>query len=187
VYPRDGSVLSRNRIALKEWASVCGRLGRGEIVAVLRKGGILERRDGFQAEHREFFLFPTRFHEEGAGPPGRVELGVYAVVEAERAVGDLDALRRLEGFHGVPWKDVERRFRYGKEPGVRVLALRAWRLERPPVVEDAGAYDGCRSWVEFPRDLEVGPARPALGDRDFADRVRALQAALDGKDLHAQG
>ena len=43
---------------------VCDALGRGEQSIILRKGGIAEGRKGFSFRHREFFLFPTFFHEQ---------------------------------------------------------------------------------------------------------------------------
>ena len=39
---------------------------------------IRERRGDFDVDHREFFLFPTVFHEKGQAPPDRVELTLYA-------------------------------------------------------------------------------------------------------------
>jgi hypothetical protein len=173
-------MLSGNRFALKEWASVCDRVGRGEIILLVRKGGILEVRRGFRVEHREFFLFPTRFHEKGQAPPDRVALELYAVVEEDFEVRDRERLARLEGQHGVPAGDLERRFRYGREAGVHVLALRAWRLARPQVLEGAGAFEGCVSWVDLGRELEVGPASPALDDGGFRRKLEALRAALHG-------
>ena len=53
-------------VGFKEWALVCEALGRGEQTIMLRKGGIAEGRDGFSFRHREFFLFPTFFHEQVA-------------------------------------------------------------------------------------------------------------------------
>lgn len=172
-------MLSSNRFALKEGVSACDRLARGEAVVLLRKGGLRERRGGFEVEHREFFLFPTRFHERGEAPPSRVELSLYAVVEAEGEVGDLETLRRLDGLHPMSPQEAEKRFFY-RSPGVRAVALRAWRLDRPPAVENAAAYDGCVSWVELDAEREPGPATPALDDRAFAERLSALQAALRG-------
>jgi len=173
-------MLPRNRYALKEWETVCDRLGRGDDVLVLRKGGILERRDGFRVEHREFFLFPTRFHGQGEAPPARVDLRLYASVEDDLPVTDLGRLRRLEGLHAVPWEDVERRFHYGDEKGVHALVLRAWRLDRAHPLEDARAYDGCRSWVELREEVPVVPAAPALGEGEFEARRRAVRDALHG-------
>ena len=41
-------------------------VGGGEQSIILRKGGIAEGRQGFSFRHREFFLFPTFFHEQVA-------------------------------------------------------------------------------------------------------------------------
>lgn len=173
-------MLAANRFALKEWASVCARLAAGEVFVLLRKGGLLDRREGFQTERREFFLFPTRFHAEGAPPPEAVDLELYAEVVDDVHVRDLERLRRLEGMHALGWEDVEKRFHYGKAPGVHALTLRAWRLARPRRVENARAYDGCVSWVELDRELEVEAAAPALGDVEFDARREAAKAALRG-------
>lgn len=176
----DVSLQPSNRYALKEWAGVCDRLGRGEQVLLIRKGGLRERRDGFHLEHPEFFLFPTRFHEKGGEPPARVEMGLYARAGGDFAVRDLDRLRRLDAMHAIPWEDVERRFRYGNEPGVHVVAVRAYRLSTPAVVENARAYDGCVSWVDLERELPVEARGPVLPAAEFDRRLEALRAALHG-------
>jgi hypothetical protein len=173
-------VLPSNRVALKEWAAVCDRLARGEQIVLLRKGGIRDQAKGFRAERGEFFLFPTRFHEAGAAPPEAVDLELYAEVAEDVEVKDLAPLRRLEGQHAMPWADVEKRFRYGRAPGLHVLCLRAHRLRRPLRVEDARAYDGCVSWVELDRELPVETAGPVLETEAFEARRAALQAALRG-------
>lgn len=173
-------MLSRNRYALKEWESVCARLSAGQDVLLLRKGGILEAREGFQVDHREFFLFPTRFHGLGEAPPPSVDLRLYARVEDDVAVSELPPLRRLEGLHALPWEDVERRFHYGGRPGLHAIVLRAWSLARPHRIDDARAYDGCRSWVELREELPVETGAPALGDGDFDARRRAVRDALHG-------
>ena len=60
-------------IAFKEWSLVCDALGDGRQSIILRKGGIAEGRDGFQFKHREFFLFPTHFHEQAKHLPRHLE------------------------------------------------------------------------------------------------------------------
>ena len=164
-----------NRFALKEWASVCGRLARGEAVVLLRKGGILEK--GFQVERREFFLFPTRFHAEGAPPPDAVDLELYAEVVDDLEIRDLERARKLDGLHALAWEDVEKRFHY-RSPGLRALTLRAWRLAAPARLDNARAYDGCASWVELERELPVKLGAPALGDVEFEARRAAARSAL---------
>src|SRR5690348_2515020 len=53
-------------VGFKEWSLVCDALGRGEQSIILRKGGIAEGGKGFSFQHREFFLFPTFYHEQAA-------------------------------------------------------------------------------------------------------------------------
>ena len=56
-----------NRIAFKEWATICAALeSRGQI-AILRKGGIHEGRQGFRVAYPEFWLFPTYVHQDVRG------------------------------------------------------------------------------------------------------------------------
>src|SRR5262245_25283913 len=81
-------------VALKEWATVCRALESGRQIILLRKGGILEARHGFEVENREFLLFPTYLHqkremlkpsehagfEEKSAEPDEVVLNAAAVV-----------------------------------------------------------------------------------------------------------
>ena len=48
--------MKNGMIALKEWASVCKALEEGKQILLLRKGGIMEFRKGFEMKHNEFFL-----------------------------------------------------------------------------------------------------------------------------------
>lgn len=68
-------------VGFKEWALVCEALGRGEQRVIIRKGGLAEGRGGFAFKHREFFLFPTFFHEQldkvrlpGDGSAAKIEM-----------------------------------------------------------------------------------------------------------------
>lgn len=50
-------------IALKEWAIICKALEDGRQMLLLRKGGIMEYRKGFEVKHNEFLLYPTFEHQ----------------------------------------------------------------------------------------------------------------------------
>lgn len=187
-------MLTANRIALKEWAVVCGDLAAGRQTILLRKGGIREPSPGFTVEHREFFLFPTYMHENEeelvetarlalpevvrrAPPAGDLHLELYAVVEAAIEVPTLELLRRLEGHHILAWSAVERRFHY-RRPGLHVIALRVYRLPKPLVIPNLFRYDGCRSWVALESELPVTGAHPVLDDPSFRQRMATLREAL---------
>ncbi len=91
-------------VGFKEWALVCEALGRGEQTVILRKGGIAEGREGFSFKHREFFLFPTFFHEQvGKVRGGPAELPQAAARGGwpvrEHTLGERDR-RRAPSYHG---------------------------------------------------------------------------------------
>jgi hypothetical protein len=187
-------MLAANGVALKEWAVVCHELAAGRQIVLLRKGGIREPAGGFGIEHREFFLFPTSFHENADGlvpavraalpdvaraaPPGGIlRFDLYATVEAVVEASRLESLRLLDGQHALVWSAVERRYHY-RRPGLHVIAVRAWRLPRPVEVPALFRYDGCRSWVPIEQEVPVNDARPVLDDRSFGQRMAILHEAL---------
>src|SRR5581483_11346419 len=105
-----------NRFAFKEWAAVCAALSSGRQSLILRKGGIHEGREGFRVEHREFWLFPTAFHQQADAltndaaefcaqarrdvpQPGTISIQNYAVVEAVHEIRHAAVLPRLIGLH----------------------------------------------------------------------------------------
>src|SRR5687768_2841453 len=159
------------RTALKEWAVLCDAMARGDIVAMVRKGGIREQRAGFAVRHDRFLLYPTFFHarEEELAPrfrgtlssttstqpsSGTVRFSLVADAAAVWHVDALDVLRAIEEDHGLAWPAVESRFHYRGVPGVQVVAVRVARLPRAVEVPEIRRYAGCVSWVELDGDVD---------------------------------
>lgn len=189
------TMVERCRIALKEWAVLCDAMARGDIVALVRKGGIREQRAGFAVRHERFVLYPTYFHaREGElaprfretlaasaatqPPSGIVRLSLVADVAAVWQVHDLEALRSIDGEHGLAWPAVESRFNYRGVPGVQVVAVRVSRLTAVADVPEIGRYAGCVSWVALDDDVDVTGATPILSDTSFDTRLARLHSAL---------
>jgi hypothetical protein len=165
-------------IGFKEWALVCAALGEGRQTIIIRKGGIAEGREGFAFRHREFFLFPTFFHEQlgrtrlpDAALPeprsGEIEIRFLAKVEETRVITDWEEARALEPLHILQESVVRERFEYDDAPGVHVAFVRVLRLEPVWRFPDAKSYGGCRSWVELPEpppglQLHLVPVEPAV-------------------------
>ena len=148
-------------IGFKEWALVCAALGEGRQSIIIRKGGLAEGRDGFAFQYREFFLFPTFFHEQltrirnsdAALPeprPNEIEIRYFARVEEARVMTDWDEVCTLEPLHILQESVVRERFDYDDAPGLHVAFVRAFRLAPVWRFPDAKAYGGCRSWVQLP-------------------------------------
>jgi hypothetical protein len=177
------------RAALKEWAVVCRALRDGRQTLLVRKGGILEVKRGFEVVHRDFWLFPTYVHQspadlvpavraefaeaEVAQPPaGLVDLDLYAQVTDEVKVTDLDRLQALAGLHVLSADCVAGRFHYRNRPGVHVLVLRVFRRPAPVRVPNTPGYDGCISWVELDQPLDTDGLMPVLPPGAFEARRR---------------
>ncbi len=187
------AMLEFNHTALKEWAAIQRSLAGGQIL-LIRKGGILEQKQGFTVKHREFFLFPTYVHQseddlvpaahgdlaasfQASAPPDQVWFDFYAAAEEVWKVDHLESLRQLEGQHILSWSAVEARFRY-RRPGVHVLALRVFQLPETIRHPNHKRYDGCVSWVELEEALPTASARPVLSGEDFRVRLQAAREAL---------
>jgi len=168
-------------IGFKEWALVCEALGEGKQTILLRKGGLAEGRDGFQFSHREFFLFPTFFHEQidkiraaDAVIPeqeiGKIEIRFFARMEAARIVTALDRAEALEPFHILQRSVVRERFEYDEAPGVHVAFVRIFRLQPTWQLPDSKSYGGCRSWVRLPEPSSKIRYEPVVSNAEHARR-----------------
>ena len=189
---------SAERTALKEWAVLCDAMARGEIIAMVRKGGVREQRAGFAVRHDRFLLYPTWFHEKRselqsrfaerleqgvARPPdGVIRIAHVASVSAVWHVRELEALRAIEAHHGLAWPAVASRFEYRGRPEVRVVAVRLARLAHVHEVPETRRYQGCVSWVELDDAIDVSDAAPVVADAEHEARLADIVRALGGPD-----
>jgi hypothetical protein len=165
--------------ALKEWAIVCKALEEGRQVLLLRKGGILEYKQGFEIKHNKFLLFPTFEHQSKeyiqpdyidnidiilqyqltnhyhpTANSGRNKLTLYAKVIDVKEVNDKSLIRKLEKYH--IWNDryINLRMDYNPKKPISVLLLRVYKMNNPLEVDIRPEWAGCRSWIsvefEFP-------------------------------------
>jgi hypothetical protein len=186
---------STSRVAFKEWAVVVDALSRGEQVLILRKGGIHEQRGEFQVDHREFWLFPTQYHEAetsvipskraalrevaAAARPDVVPVDCYAVVTAVHELRDLDAVRRLQGRHVWSEPVLAQRFAFGRRPGLHALVARIYRRPAPEWVPLRPAYAGCKSWIELERAVPTTGVAPAVDDAAYAAQAAAIAELVE--------
>ena|SRR3989338_3020053 len=187
-------MLTQNRYALKEWAVAIRHLAMGNHILVLRKGGILEVRKGFEIKHTEFFLFPTYVHQKREDlieaahkdldditkqytPNGNVSLEYYAVVEATVKINDITTLKKLAGLHILSDSAVASRFNY-REKGLNALILRVYKLQCSVSIVNTPEYDGCKSWVELEQEIPTAGCEPVLSDGEFQKKVVAIRGVV---------
>lgn len=177
-------------VGFKEWALICDALGRGEQTILLRKGGIAEGRDGFQFHEREFFLFPTFFHEHAGKTrtpdakipvprEGEIEVRVFAKLELSAVVNDWETVLALEPLHILKREVVRERFDYDEAPGIQVALVRVFRLEPSWNFPDEARFGGCRSWVKLPSLPENLKRAAVLSDAVHATRLAAFRKIVE--------
>jgi Uncharacterized protein conserved in bacteria len=179
----------------KEWAIVCQALGRGEQSVILRKGGIAEGREGFSFRHKEFFLFPTYFHEQvekvrkidiefPAPATDTIEINFFAKIELSCVIKSWKIAQALEPFHILRPEVVRERFDYDRAPGLHIAFVRGFRIEPSWIFPNAKSYGGCRSWVKLPEPPPALRFEPVLGDREH-ERRRKMLVDLVGSEQSA--
>ena len=177
-------------IGFKEWSLVCDALGRGEQSIILRKGGIAEGCEKFSFQHREFFLFPTFFHEQAtkvriasASPPESrdiITIRWYAKAENALKIDSLGIAEALSPLHILMPEVVRERFGY-KDEGLHVAFLRVFELSPSWILQNERRFAGCRSWVDLPLPPEM-KMRPVVDDGAH-QRIRADFDRLTGSSL----
>ena len=188
-------MLPQNNIAFKEWAVVCAALGSGRQTIILRKGGIDEGRDGFRVDHNEFWLLPTRFHQDPSQltpdaqplwqeiqrtqPASETFLiNWYAVVQSVFELRSESDVQRLAGLHILSAETIQQRFHY-RRPGLFVLSVRTYRIPAPYEVADSPYIAGCKSWVELPKPLSTTAAAPVLDDTAYAQQLQRIHQLVN--------
>src|SRR5260370_29757946 len=139
-------------VGFKEWSLVCDALGGGTQSVILRKGGIAEGREGFSFGHREFFLFPTFFHEQIAkvriapadipAPTNTVAIRWYAKVERALRISSLAIAEALAPWHILSAEVVRERFGY-KGNGLNVAFVRVFEISPVWILPNEKRFSGC--------------------------------------------
>jgi hypothetical protein len=130
-----------------------------------------QRPDRYRADREEYY------HRASAKPEFGVPIRAVADVAEEYVVPNdgLEALSR----HYVYTADglCEK---YDPDGELRVLLLRVAELGEPRLIEERGAYRGCRAWIELVDDVGIDhdAATPVLDDVAFAERRAAVRDAV---------
>jgi hypothetical protein len=182
-------------IAFKEWAAICQALATQRQCLILRKGGISEEGGTFRAEHSEFLLYPTYFHEHRNGlkpeyqgafdaaesdrpAQGTIAFTHFAQVTDVQYITELDTALALDPLHGWTSDVIRQRFHY-RTPGLFVLMVRVFRLPRCECRDERPEYAGCKTWVKLGTPVPIEGAVPVLTDDEFAERTRLLKGILN--------
>jgi len=157
-------------LALKEWAIVCRALEEGKQSILLRKGGILEYRKGFEISQKIFLLYPTFEHQskeylqsnylenfellvKGNGlnivQDKLNTLRILARIETMHEFRDETILSKLEKYHIWNERYVNLRMEYNPKKPMNALFLRVYKLPKPISISVNPQWAGCKSWIDI--------------------------------------
>jgi hypothetical protein len=157
-------------LALKEWSIICKALEDGNQTILLRKGGILEYKKGFEIRQKSFLLFPTLEHQAEEYLQSKYlqtydlllrgkksqdtqnktnTLWVLARIEAIQEFHDHEMLPVLEKYHIWNEKYVDMRMNYNPKKPMNALLLRIYKLPQPILIDVNPEWAGCKSWIDI--------------------------------------
>ncbi|MDF2713136.1 MAG: hypothetical protein K0R28_61 [Paenibacillus sp.] len=190
--------MSREPIALKEWAVAIRALSEGRQIVLMRKGGIVEETKEFRLESPSFWLYPTYEHQkpellkEEARPgmaetlkgwsPGidLADIACFAEVAADIEVTSQEQLDRIRDFHIWTDRFAEERLKWKRQKPLHVLLLRVYELDTPVRVPILESYSGCKSWLRLEGEFAPGGMKPVVDDERFGQLVRQIERLLVG-------
>lgn len=169
-------------------------LGRGVQIFLLRKGGIREDGRHFKIEHEKFLLYPGLFHEGelllkaenqslleetvDADFNQVIPFSVYCELIETIEISEEHQVRALDEFHIWSKEFPVKRFKWRPRHPLKLLIVRAYKLDTPTTVNVTDAYGGCKSWVELGDPIDISNLAPALTDTEFELEVSKIHKAL---------
>jgi hypothetical protein len=181
--------------ALKEWAVAVKALREGRQILLVRKGGISEETRHFKIQAERFLLFPTYEHQRvdllqpefqddltavlaEARDPAQVRFDTWGEMTDLFEITEPAQVEALAPFSCFSTQYAEERLRWKPRHPLLVMAVRAYRLRAPIVVENGPALGGCRSWLTL--DVNVNPAdlTAAIDDATYDARIAEVREAL---------
>ena len=164
-------------LALKEWSIICKALEDGNQIILLRKGGILEYKKGFEISQKSFLLYPTLEHQaaeylqpkflqtyklilrESKSEEMRDNTNILrsvARIEAIQEFQDHQILSELEKYHIWNEKYVKMRMNYNPKKPMNALLLRVYKLAQPISIDIKPEWAGCKSWIDIDISKKYG-------------------------------
>ena len=184
--------------ALKEWAIAVQALGAGDLILLVRKGGIHESRRSFNMPCDRALLFPTYEHQQASAlrspfqsamtPQAVPALGdgmslqYWAEITHQLPLAEQGIVEALQPFH--IWTDdwLVERLAWKPERPAYALLLRVQRLVAPVDITYQAHHQGCRSWITLQDETtELPNGVPVLSDQDYRRQVTQIQAAIAGE------
>jgi hypothetical protein len=187
--------------ALKEWAITIEALCSGELMLLLRKGGIRDPEQPFALLPEVAALFPTTEHQAASllqrpnwmprdasessefVSTDMIPLKAWVHITHRFAVQSPTALAALRPFHIWSEQFIVDRLKWRPHQPLQVLCVRAYHLPEPILLRRFPHHRGCRSWVNLDEPIIPVGSTPVLSSSDYECRLRSMADALQSDSL----
>ncbi|MGB3535964.1 MAG: DUF1802 family protein [Microcoleaceae cyanobacterium] len=184
--------------ALKEWTVAVKALEEGDMILLLRKGGIKEQGGNFSVKYHRVLLYPTIEHQNPNllkseyAPPVKIvasgthydeiKISSWADIthilplnfsQAERIIAP------LESFHIWTQQWVRDRFNYKPKQPLYLLMLRTYILSESILIPNHSSYQGCRSWIDLKQSISLENSSAVLPEEQYNHRVNQIQSIIN--------
>lgn len=186
--------------ALKEWAIAVNALLTGNLILLVRKGGIRESRPILEVPSDRPLLFPTYEHQkiETIRPHYQgqfthqpvpqigtvLSLPGWAKVTHQLPLTGSHPIEQLRPFH--IWTDawLAERLAWKPERPACVLLLRTYRFINPLTITYQKHHRGCRSWIQVD-DIDTLPESiPVLSNDVYSQQTSRIQDEIVSPTVH---
>ena len=189
------------KYALKEWSTTIEALGKGQIVAVWRKGsvqnkpGVKKPFESFNIEQNKVVLFPTfthqnfddikkefwALHDQNTGPnkDNQITIKYWAEVEEEIEVETIDQLLNASSELVNSDEHLVSSWNLYPDHKGKILFLRIYLLSDPILITNSDGYIGSKSWIELNINVPKIGSKAILSFKDFSEKIRLVKALLE--------
>ncbi len=175
---------------LKEWSTAIDALLTGELILLLRKGGIADPARPFANLCRQIALFPTHEHQaahalkaeypiKNWASQADIILSGWAQITHGFTLDSLRTVQSLLPFHIWTADFIAERFNWRPQQPLQILCLRTYAFQQPISLSNIPQYGGCRSWITLESPIPTDTSLPALSDAEYLARLNAVEAALN--------
>lgn len=180
--------------ALKEWAIAVEALLAGDLVLLIRKGGIRESKPFFEVPSDHVLLLPTYEHqkaevlrqpyEERLTPRSVPDIGAeillpgWAHITQKIQLPSSFVVQSLHPFH--IWTDdwFAERLAWKPQRPAYALLLKAYQFSEPISLSYQAHHTGCRSWINLDLAKTLPESTPVLSDTDYLTKAAAIESAI---------
>jgi hypothetical protein len=174
---------------LKEWAIAIDALYSGDLVLLLRKGGIRDPAQSFAYPSHRALLFPTYEHQVAQSlktapsqtldsPEADIRLRAWVQITHGFALSSRSEVDALLPFHIWTTDFITERLKWQPQHPLQVLCIRTYRLREPVRLMRSPDYSGCRSWITLKTPISVDTCSAALSDQQYSEQLEAIEDAL---------